>query len=266
MHKSLVGNNYHYQACYFEYGGTGTQLYQALYKYMSASVDSVLTYLHWPLRWPSFPETSPSGSLTGGGNGNGTTVIQPSDNDDSNGGVSKATKSTIPLILFISQASINSDCSSQHITNDQDCKNWQALAWFRFRQQQMYYQTLTNNVLLLMCTGTTSTDPIPCAPGFVWRRPDWLSIQLINGFGGNVSDGDSSETTSSSNGSDMSSPTSTTSTVTKTQTATSVESWLETVTTTITQVTEGETHTITETHLTTRTLGDIKTSTLNTWQ
>ncbi|KAJ2842664.1 hypothetical protein IWW36_005825, partial [Coemansia brasiliensis] len=42
QHRSRFRDNLHYQAKYFEYGGTGARLYQALLEYVTTSVDSLL--------------------------------------------------------------------------------------------------------------------------------------------------------------------------------------------------------------------------------
>ncbi|KAJ2532064.1 hypothetical protein EV175_007177, partial [Coemansia sp. RSA 1933] len=174
MHISLFRNNLYYQAKYFEYGGTGAGLYQALLDYATAGTNSILTYHHWPLRWPAFLEQSGSAfSSSSLSRRDDTTVTSASQSSSS---------SSIPVVIIASGKQFNSDCSAQGITDSQDCTEWQAFAWFYYRQQVEYQQTLSQNAAFLVCTGTVDEDNEDCDTDFVWRRPSWLATAIVNQF------------------------------------------------------------------------------------
>ncbi|KAJ2778979.1 hypothetical protein H4R18_004283 [Coemansia javaensis] len=176
MHRAQFRNNLHYQARYFEFGGTGARLYQALLGYVTPSTDAVLVYHHWPLRWPSFRaesgsafSSSPSSSPSSGGlaRRDGAAPTAP------------ATTSRLPVVLIASAKQFNSDCRAQGISNTEDCTKWQAFAWFYYRQQVEYQQTLSQNAALLACTGPVQEDNTDCDTDFVWRRPSWLAGVIV---------------------------------------------------------------------------------------
>ncbi|KAJ2844900.1 hypothetical protein GGI22_006730, partial [Coemansia erecta] len=174
MHVSLFRNNRYYQAKYFEYGGTGATLYQALLGYTTASTDSILTYHHWPLRWPAFLQQS--------GNAFSSSSLHRRDDTTVTSATQASTNSNIPVVIIASGKQFNSDCSVQGITDSEDCTMWQAFAWFYYRQQVEYQQTLSQNAAFLMCTGTVEEDDQDCDTGFVWRRPSWLASALVSQF------------------------------------------------------------------------------------
>ncbi|KAJ1918145.1 hypothetical protein H4219_002786 [Mycoemilia scoparia] len=248
VHKAMVGNNYYYQACYFEYDGTGTKIYNEMFMSMKSATKSILAFQHWPLRWPAFP-VGMSGTKTVG-----------SVNTTING--NSATDSHIPLLLIISETSVDSNCKAQGITDDDDCKDWQALAWFRYRQQQMYYQTLTNNVLLLLCSGKIDEDPYPCSPGFVWKRPEWVAIQLVGRFIGTDAIPKPSESPSSSVTATETSTQTETKTPTSTFTPTDGQTWATTQTVVFTTTVDGVPKVVIATDIQTRTLGDATPNTM----
>ncbi|KAJ1867988.1 hypothetical protein LPJ78_000485 [Coemansia sp. RSA 989] len=168
QHRSRFRDNLHYQAKYFEYGGTGARLYQALLEYVTTSIDSLLVYHHWPLRWPALPADSGSEftkSLSK------RQAAMPS---------IQAATTKLPVILIASAQQFNSDCGAQGISSKEDCTKWQAFAWFYYRQQIEYQQTLSQNAVLLACTGAVDEDDQPCDTDFVWRRPKWLASAIVS--------------------------------------------------------------------------------------
>ncbi|KAJ1845723.1 hypothetical protein LPJ70_002375 [Coemansia sp. RSA 2708] len=172
MHRSRFRDNTHYQAKYFEYGGTGAKLYQALLDYVSTSTESLLVYHHWPLRWPAlraesgsaFSSSSAALSRRQAAAANQTATVSPS---------------TLPVVIIASAAQLDSDCGAQGISNKEDCTKWQAFAWFYYRQQIEYQQTLSQNAALLACSGAVAEDDQPCDVDFVWRRPQWLAAAIV---------------------------------------------------------------------------------------
>ncbi|KAJ1990622.1 hypothetical protein GGI25_004117 [Coemansia spiralis] len=184
MHRSLFRNNLYYQAKYFEYGGTGAQLYQALQGYAAAGTASILVYHHWPLRWPAFLAGSGSAFSSSSSLARRDTVT--------------ASTTQIPVVIIASGKQLNSDCLVQGITNSEDCTKWQAFAWFYYRQQIEYQQTLSQNAAFLVCSGTTQEDNEQCDTDFVWRRPQWLASALVKQFFSQSAQ-ESSSSSSSSN-------------------------------------------------------------------
>ncbi|KAJ2158201.1 hypothetical protein GGF46_003945 [Coemansia sp. RSA 552] len=169
MHRSLFRNNLHYQARYFEYGGTGAKLYQALLDYVTSSTDAVLVYHHWPLRWPSLRGES--------GKKFTRSLSRRADDAPKN----PASNSKLPVVLVASAKQLDSDCKRQGLKEDsEDCTMWQAFAWFYYRQQVEYQQTLSQNAALLACTSSVSEDDHDCDTDFVWRRPKWLAKVLVS--------------------------------------------------------------------------------------
>ncbi|KAJ1903119.1 hypothetical protein LPJ81_003232 [Coemansia sp. IMI 209127] len=174
MHVSLFRNNRYYQAKYFEYGGTGATLYQALLGYTTAGTDSILTYHHWPLRWPAFLQQS--------GDAFSSSSLRRRDDTTVTSTTQASANAEIPVVIIASGKQFNSDCSAQGITDSEDCTMWQAFAWFYYRQQVEYQQTLSQNAAFLMCTGTVDEDNQDCDTDFVWRRPSWLASALVSQF------------------------------------------------------------------------------------
>ncbi|KAJ1963274.1 hypothetical protein GGI12_002146 [Dipsacomyces acuminosporus] len=174
MHKSLFRNNLYYQAKYFEYGGTGAKLYQTLLKRVTSDTDAVLVYHHWPLRWPAF--------LPGSGSAISSAGVKRRDDIDQPPPTAPASSSKIPVVIIASAKQFNSDCAAQGITDRQECTKWQAFAWFYYRQQIEYQQTLSQNAALLLCTKPVQEDNQPCDTDFVWRRPAWLAGAIVSQF------------------------------------------------------------------------------------
>ncbi|KAJ1731533.1 hypothetical protein LPJ72_003893, partial [Coemansia sp. Benny D160-2] len=172
MHKSLFRNNLYYQAKYFEYGGSGSKLYQSLLDYSTASTEAILTYHHWPLRWPALQELS----------GSAFSSSSLSRRDGDSVPTSPASNSKLPVVIIASGKQFNSDCKAQGISSTEDCTKWQAFAWFYYRQQVEYQQTLSQNAAFLMCTGSVAEDNKDCDVDFVWSRPTWLASALVGQF------------------------------------------------------------------------------------
>ncbi|PIA16068.1 hypothetical protein COEREDRAFT_81513 [Coemansia reversa NRRL 1564] len=168
MHRSLFRNNLYYQARYFEYGGTGSSLYQTLLGYATSSTEAVLVYHHWPLRWPSLRAESGNKFISSTLKRRDTPPTEP------------ASYSNLPVVIIASAHQFNSDCGAQRISNSEDCTKWQAFAWFYYRQQIEYQQTLSQNAALLACTGPVQEDSMDCNEDFVWRRPNWLAKVIVN--------------------------------------------------------------------------------------
>ncbi|KAJ2003666.1 hypothetical protein H4R26_002950 [Coemansia thaxteri] len=189
MHRSLFRNNLYYQAKYFEYGGTGAKLYQSLLGYVVSATDAVLVYHHWPLRWPSFRDGSGSAFLS-------TSSLTRRDGAPP---TAPASNTKIPVIIIASAKQFDSNCQTQGISNKEDCTKWQAFAWFYYRQQIEYQQTLSQNAALLLCTAPVQEDNKPCDTDFVWTRPNWLAAAIAkNVFTGSSAANFSSSTPSSS--------------------------------------------------------------------
>ncbi|KAJ2168442.1 hypothetical protein GGH16_003739 [Coemansia sp. RSA 560] len=186
MHKSRFRDNLHYQAKYFEYGGSGARLYQSLLDYVSPSIDSVLVYHHWPLRWPALPATA------------GSAFTSSLTRRQASAPVVTAVTSNIPVILIASSAQFNSDCSAHKILDSEECTKWQAFAWFYYRQQIEYQQTLSQNAALLACVGEVEEDKTECDVDFVWRRPEWLAKVVVKQLFSQTSGTESSSSESSS--------------------------------------------------------------------
>ncbi|KAJ2277936.1 hypothetical protein EV176_001943 [Coemansia sp. RSA 451] len=186
MHKSRFRDNLHYQAKYFEYGGSGARLYQSLLDYVSPSIDSVLVYHHWPLRWPALPATA------------GSAFTSSLTRRQASAPVVTAVTSNIPVILIASSAQFNSDCSAHKISDSEECTKWQAFAWFYYRQQIEYQQTLSQNAALLACVGEVEEDKTECDVDFVWRRPEWLAKVVVKQLFSQTSGTESSSSESSS--------------------------------------------------------------------
>ncbi|KAI8319399.1 hypothetical protein GQ54DRAFT_299345 [Martensiomyces pterosporus] len=186
MHRSLFRNNMYYQAKYFEYGGTGAKLYQALLSHVTSDTDAVLVYHHWPLRWPTFPSGSGSGATTSTLKRRGSAGQPPA---------APAGYSKLPVVIIASANQFNSDCGAQGITDREDCTKWQAFAWFYYRQQVEYQQTLSQNAALLLCTKAVPEDNRVCDTDFVWRRPNWLASAIVGQFYGQASAATSTSTT-----------------------------------------------------------------------
>ncbi|KAJ1732704.1 hypothetical protein LPJ61_001927, partial [Coemansia biformis] len=159
MHRSLFRNNMYYQATYFEFGGTGANLYQALLGYVAPSTDAVLVYHHWPLRWPALRAESGSAFLSSGSlkRRDGSPPAAPASN------------SKLPVVIIASGKQFNSDCNAHGISNSEDCTKWKAFSWFYYRQQVEYQQTLSQNAALLACTSPVPEDNSECDADFVWR-------------------------------------------------------------------------------------------------
>ncbi|KAJ2705559.1 hypothetical protein FB645_002348 [Coemansia sp. IMI 203386] len=192
MHRSLFRNNQYYQAKYFEYGGTGAKLYQTLLNYVVSNTDAVLVYHHWPLRWPSFRQES----------GSAFSSSQSSlRRRDDNAPTAPASNSQLPVIILASGKQFNSDCGVQGIGVAEECTMWQAFAWFYYRQQVEYQQTLSQNAAFLMCTGAVSEDNRPCDTDFVWRRPKWLASAIVGKIIGQTASTSVSSESSASSGS-----------------------------------------------------------------
>ncbi|KAJ2662567.1 hypothetical protein IWW48_001809 [Coemansia sp. RSA 1200] len=187
MHKSLFRNNLYYQAKYFEYGGSGSKLYQSLLDYSTASTEAILTYHHWPLRWPALQELS----------GSAFSSSSLSRRDGDSVPTAPASNSNLPVVIIASGKQFNSDCKAQGISSTEDCTKWQAFAWFYYRQQVEYQQTLSQNAAFLMCTGSVSEDNKDCDVDFVWSRPTWLASALVGQFFDQASSSDSSSSSSS---------------------------------------------------------------------
>ncbi|KAJ1949396.1 hypothetical protein EC988_004785, partial [Linderina pennispora] len=145
MHRSRFRNNLYYQAKYFEYGGTGAKLYQALQPYVKPYTDAVLIYHHWPLRWPALLPNS-GASVNGLAKRDGQAPTDP------------ASFSHLPVVILASAKQFNSDCKVQGISDSEECTKWQAFSWFYYRQQIEYQQTLSQNAALLLCTKPVSED------------------------------------------------------------------------------------------------------------
>ncbi|KAJ2519501.1 hypothetical protein H4217_002638 [Coemansia sp. RSA 1939] len=188
MHKSLFRNNLYYQAKYFEYGGSGSKLYQSLLDYSTASTEAILTYHHWPLRWPALQELS----------GSAFSSSSLSRRDGDSVPTSSASNSKLPVVIVASGKQFNSDCKAQGISSTEDCTKWQAFAWFYYRQQVEYQQTLSQNAAFLMCTGSVAEDNKDCDVDFVWSRPTWLASALVGQFFDQVSSSADSSSSSSS--------------------------------------------------------------------
>ncbi|KAJ2722861.1 CorA metal ion transporter [Coemansia sp. Benny D115] len=169
MHRSLFRNNAYYQAKYFEYGGTGAKLYQALLPFATSNTDAVLVYHHWPLRWPAIPQ----------GAGSAFTSKSALTRRDGAAPVNPASDSTLPVVIIASAKQLNSDCSVQGIGDSELCTKWQAFSWFYYRQQVEYQQTLSRNAALLLCSNKVAEDDQICDEDFVWRRPKWLASALV---------------------------------------------------------------------------------------
>ncbi|KAJ1885805.1 hypothetical protein LPJ66_009946, partial [Kickxella alabastrina] len=167
MHRSLFRNNLYYQAKYFEYGGTGAKLYQSLLGYVASTTDAVLVYHHWPLRWPSFRKES--------GSQFSSSILAKRDT----AAVAAASSSNLPVVIIASAKQLNSDCSLQGISDSELCTKWQAFAWFYYRQQVEYQQTLSQNAALLVCSKAVEEDNRLCDEDFVWRRPNWLAKAIV---------------------------------------------------------------------------------------
>ncbi|KAJ2829113.1 hypothetical protein GGI24_002220 [Coemansia furcata] len=169
MHRSLFRNNLYYQAKYFEYGGTGAKLYQILLTHVMSATDAVLVYHHWPLRWPAFRD------------GSGSAFTSPKSLTRRAAGVPTlpASNSKVPVVLIASGKQFDSNCAAQGITDSEDCTKWQAFAWFFYRQQIEYQQTLSQSAAFLLCTSAVSEDNKMCDTDFVWTRPNWLAAAIV---------------------------------------------------------------------------------------
>ncbi|KAJ2784644.1 hypothetical protein GGI15_002198 [Coemansia interrupta] len=168
MHRAMFRNNLYYQAKYFEYGGTGAKLYQGLLGYVASNTDAVLVYHHWPLRWPAFRQES------------GTAFSSAQLRRRDGAPTAPASNSQIPVLVVASAKQFDSDCATQGIGNSEECTMWQAFAWFYYRQQIEYQQTLSQNAALLLCQGKVAEDNTDCDVGFVWRRPKWLAQAIVS--------------------------------------------------------------------------------------
>ncbi|KAJ1722596.1 hypothetical protein LPJ53_003016 [Coemansia erecta] len=168
MHRAMFRNNLYYQAKYFEYGGTGAKLYQGLLGYVESNTDAVLVYHHWPLRWPAFRQES--GTAFSSSSQLRRRDVAPT---------APASNAEIPVLVVASAKQFDSDCAAHGIGNAEECTMWQAFAWFYYRQQIEYQQTLSQNAALLLCQGKVSEDNTDCDVGFVWRRPKWLAGAIV---------------------------------------------------------------------------------------
>ncbi|KAJ2714226.1 hypothetical protein H4R19_001839 [Coemansia spiralis] len=171
MHRSLFRNNMYYQASYFEYGGTGAGLYQALLGYVAPSTDAVLVYHHWPLRWPALRAESGSAFFSAAAGSHRRRDSAPPS--------APASNSQLPVVIIASGKQFQTDCKAQGIFSSEDCTKWQAFAWFYYRQQVEYQQTLSQNAALLACTSAVPEDNRDCDADFVWRRPNWLAAAIV---------------------------------------------------------------------------------------
>ncbi|PVU98621.1 hypothetical protein BB559_001430 [Furculomyces boomerangus] len=88
----------------------------------------------------------------------------------------------VPLLIMIDSNSINGDCKTFGITGSTECQKHQALAWFRYRQQVEYYQTLSSKSFFVVCSGPVAEDNKICGSDFVLTRPKWLASQLVAYF------------------------------------------------------------------------------------
>ncbi|KAJ2763767.1 hypothetical protein IWQ56_004732, partial [Coemansia nantahalensis] len=187
-HRSLFRNNQYYQASYFEYGGTGAGLYQTLLGYVAPSTDAVLVYHHWPLRWPALRAESGSAFLSSGSHTR-RDVAPPT---------APASNSQLPVVIIASGKQLKSDCKAQGIFDSESCTKWQAFAWFYYRQQVEYQQTLSQNAALLACTAAVPEDNSDCDVDFVWRRPNWLAAAIVKQLFSQSTDKPSSSPTTES--------------------------------------------------------------------
>ncbi|KAJ2383710.1 hypothetical protein GGI05_005227 [Coemansia sp. RSA 2603] len=168
MHRAMFRNNLYYQAKYFEYAGTGAALYRGLLSYVGSDTDAVLVYHHWPLRWPAFRQES------------GAAFSNASLKRRDGAPTAPASSAKIPVLVVASAKQFNSDCGVQGIGDAEQCTVWQAFAWFYYRQQIEYQQTLSQNAALLLCQGRVAEDNTECDVGFVWRRPGWLAQAIVS--------------------------------------------------------------------------------------